>query len=273
MNTPSDRPSPKSTSPGSDPFAARLSPATGYAIAAVVSGLFISVWFSPNDSLLIGVFAACFVLMLTLRTWTIAVMLLLIQIELFLVEPHSINAFSQSDGSAILAVAVLALLIFTSRFLCLTSPPIPYPISLRSSIRAATLHARRVSREALAPFGWVPRDASSVSSSEVVTMLVRIVVPVAAVSVLLALIPLIPLDPLAPNYARLIPPAVRTITLGVILLLICVITNSLLSVLSWRRLSVLESRIYIRSVLSKWIHREITAVVKRQLKLRKTRRR
>ena len=66
---------------------------------------------------------------------------------------------------------------------------------------------------------------------------------------------LVPLDPDTPEIARLIPPAVRTITLGIILLVICVLTNSLLSILIWRKLSPAEARVFARSELSKWIHR------------------
>lgn len=253
----------------STPAADVLTSSAVYAIIAGLSGLLVSQWFSPNDSVITVLLIVFFAVMLAVRFWVIALMLLLIQAGLFLVEPGSLNAFGNSEGSAFLTIAVLTLLISASRYLTLTSSPLPYRLSNRASIKVAVQHARRTPRRDFAAFGVLPRQSSTIDSTEVVTLLVRIVVPVAVVSVLLAAVPL---DPAAPEYARLIPPAVRTITIGVILLLICVLTNSLLSALAWRRLSPAESRMFLRSELSQWIHREVSAVARGRIKSRASRR-
>ena len=161
-------------------------------------------------------------------------------------------------------------MISSCRYLTLTSSPTPYRLTNRSSVKVATHHARRrKSRKTFAAFGVLPRDGSTVGSAELFTMLGRMVLPVAAVSMLLTLVPL---DPDTPSDARLIPPAVRTISLGIVLLLICVMSNSLMNVLVWRKLSSAEAKIFLRSELSKWIHREVSRVVRRRVRFRSSRR-
>lgn len=257
------------TEGGSSALTSEVSPATAYGVGAVACGVFISLWFVPYDQLLKSIFALCFVAMFGLRSWTVALMLLLIQIQMFALERGSADAYGMSNGHPLLSVAVVALLIFSSRYLALTSPPIPYRLGMRESIRLAGLHLRRAKRDLFAPFGMRSRNTETVDSSEVITGLVRIFFPVVVVSFLLAAIPL---DPYTPDYARLIPPAVRAITLGIILLLIFVVVNGVVKVVSWRRRSGLELKVFLRSELSQWIHREVSAVAKRQMKLRIRRR-
>jgi hypothetical protein len=247
-----------------------LNPSVVYAIVAALSGLFVTMWLSPGDMLSRTLLVVFFAVMIGVRFWAVGLIFLMIQVGLFVVEPGSIGAFVDSRGSSLAAIGVLALLISSCRYLTLTSSPSPYRLSNRSSFKVAMQHIRRVPRGDFARFGVLSRDASTVSSMEVVTMLLRIVISVVAVSVLLAAVPL---QADAAEYARLIPPAVRAVTLGVILLLIFVLANSLMNVLSWRRLSSSEAKVFLRSELSKWIHREVSAVSRRRIRFRTSRRR
>jgi hypothetical protein len=248
-----------------------LTAASAYGILAALSGLFVSLWFSPNDSAITLLIAVFFLVMFGVRFWSVGLILLTVQAGLFLAEPLSLSAYSVSPGSSLLAIGVLALIISSCRYLTLTSSPTPYRLTNRSSAKVALHHARRrKSRKTFAAFGVLPRDESTVRSAEPFTMLGRMVLPVAAVSMMLTLIPL---DPAAPNDARLYPPVVRTISLGIILLLICVVSNSLMNVLVWRKLSPAEARIFLRSEMSKWIHREVSRVSRRRIHFRSSRRR
>ncbi|NQV23359.1 MAG: hypothetical protein HQ518_03235 [Rhodopirellula sp.] len=269
MDRPSHRRSPLNSPDLPETVADAFTATTVYMIFAALSGLFVSLWFSPNDSVITVLIAVFFALMFGVRFWSVALIFLMVQAGLFLAEPGSVGAYADSPGSSLLAGSVLALLISGSRYLTLTSSPSSYPLSNRSSIKVALQHARRAPRKSFRRFGVLPRDAVTVGSFELFTMLARIVISVAAVSMLLAIVPL---DPAAPENARLIPTAVRTITLGIILLLICVLGNALMNVLAWRKPSPSEASFFLRSELSKWIHREVSAVSRRRIQLRASRR-
>lgn len=246
-----------------------LNPAIVYAVMAGLSGLFVSMWLSPNDSLSRTLIVAFFGVMIGFRFWAVALIFLMVQVGLFVVEPWSLGAFVYSRGSYLVAIGVLALLISSCRYLTLTSSPSPYRLSNRSSFKVAMQHIRRMPRGDFARFGVLSRSASTVSSMEVVTMLLRIVMSVVAVSILLWAVPL---QADSPEYARLHPSPVRAITLGVILLLVFVLANGLMNVLSWRRLSASEAKVFLRSEVSKWIHREVSAVSRRRIRFRASRR-
>ncbi|MDA0807315.1 MAG: hypothetical protein O3B68_04910 [Planctomycetota bacterium] len=255
----------KNAAPSNDSLAA----STAYLILAGLSAFFVSLWFSPNDTIITILIAVFFVMTLGIRFWSVALIFLMVQVGLFLAEPGSVGGYSSSPGSSLVSIGLLVLLISCCRYLTLTSSPAPYRLSNRSSVQVAFFHATREPRQAFAPFGVLSRDESTVGSAELFTMLGRAVIPVVAISFMLALAPL---DPDTPEIARLIPPAVRTITLGIILLAICVLTNSLLSILIWRKLSPAEARIFARSELSKWIHREVSRVSRRRIRFRNSRR-
>ena len=236
-----------------------------------MSGLFVTLWFSPNDSVITLLIAVFFLVMFGVRFWSVGLILLTVQAGLSLAEPHSMSAYSDSPGSSLLAIGVLTLMISSCRYLTLTSSPTPYRLTNRSSVKVALHHAfRRKSRKTFAVFGVLPRDGSTVGSAEFFTMLGRMILPVAVVSLMLTLVPL---DPNTPNDARLYPPVVRTISLGIILLIICVMANSLMNVLVWRKLSPAEASIFLRSEMSKWIHREVSRVSRRRIRFRSSRRR
>ena len=254
----------KNDAPSNDALAA----STAYLILAGLSAFLVSLWFSPDDSIITILIAVFFVMTLGIRFWSVALIFLMVQVGLFLAEPGSVGGYSSSPGSSLVSIGVLALLISCCRYLTLTSSPAPYQLSNRSSVQVAFFHATREPRQAFAPFGVLSRDESTVGSAELFTMLGRAVIPVTAISFMLALVPL---DPDTPEIARLIPPAVRTITLGIILLVICVLTNSLLSILIWRKLSPAEARVFARSELSKWIHREVSRVSRRRIRFRNSR--
>lgn len=246
-----------------------ISAATVYIIFAGLSALFVSMWFSPDHSIITILIAVFLMMTLGFRFWSVALILLMVQAGLFLAEPGSVGGYYNSPGSSLVAIGVLALLISCSRYLTLTSSPAPFRLSNRSSVRVAWQHATREPRKEFAKFGVLSRDDSTVSPGELFTMLARTVIPVVAIS---AMLQLVPLDPDTPEIARLIPPAVRTITLGIILLAICVLANSFLSIFVWRRQSPSEARVFIRSELSKWIHREVSRVSLRRIRFRSSRR-
>lgn len=246
-----------------------VSAASTYIVFAALSGLFVSLWFSPNDSIITILIATFLGLMFAVRFWTVGLLFLTVQVGLFLAEPHALWRVNYSPGSSLLAMAVLTLLISSCRYLGLTSSPLPYRMTNRESIIAAMQHVRRSSRESFARFGVLPRDELVISSAEMIMMLVRIVVPVTVVSVLLTLIPL---NLRAPEYAGLMPTVLHIIMLGAVLLVSCVLANGLMNVLAWRYLSETESRVFLRTELSKWIHREVSAVSRHRIKRRASRR-
>lgn len=258
-----------SNSMASNHVAGELTPALIYAVIAGASALLVAQRLSSSNSMAASLLVVLLVVTLTIRFWMVGLMLVVIQVSLLFMVPASWFASVHSQGSVFLTVAVLTLVMSTSRYLALTVSPMPYRVSGSWLHRVAMRHFRRAPCADFAAYGVLPRKVSTLTAMEVVTMLLRIVIAVAAVSVLLAMVPVYR-D--APNFARLYPVVVRGIHIVVILLVIYVLTNGLLNVLVWRRLSSAESRMFLRSELSQWIHREVSAVARRRIKSRKSRR-
>ena len=263
------RPLTRAAQPGVESTLDSIGGATAYMIIAGLSGLFVAAWFSPNDTVSKSLMIVFFGLMVGFRFWAVALIFLMVQVGLFLVEPGSLGAFSDSQGSSLLALGVLGLVISSCRYLTLTSSPLPYRLSNRESTRVALFHVRRRPRRSFIPYGILPRAESTANTAELLTMLARMVISTVAVSILLVLVPL---DPMTPEVVRLHPSAVRTITLGIVLLLLWVLANGLMNVLAWRRLSSVEARLFLRSELSKWVHREVSSVARRRIRFRTSRR-
>ena len=144
----------KNDAPSNDALAA----STAYLILAGLSAFLVSLWFSPDDSIITILIAVFFVMTLGIRFWSVAFIFLMVQVGLFLAEPGSVGGYSSSPGSSLVSIGVLALLISCCRYFTLTSSPAPYQLSNRSSVQVAFFHATREPRQAFAPFGVLSRD-------------------------------------------------------------------------------------------------------------------
>jgi hypothetical protein len=82
----------------------------------------------------------------------------------------------------------------------------------------------------------------------------------------------IPVNPYALDEAWLIPSGLRVISLGILLLAIFLVTDFLLDVMTWRRISLIEARVFLRSVLTSWCDRELRAINRHDLNQRRPRR-
>ena len=248
---------PNHSQPGVHPRSDEVPPAIIYGGLMLVAAILIALRFPPSNFRIFLLFTACVALQFTLRMCTATAMLLLIQAALFFADRQRFFGSTHSSGEILIAGAVVLLLMSSGRFLTLGVPLIPWNATLRTTLdriwkRFVLSRPQTVDRTRLDA-----RCPSSFRTTEVFTAVLRVGF---AVFVATELLEFVPLDPNAPDYARLVPPALRAILIGLGLLAASVSFNTILSVLSWRRITPGEARVYLNSQLSQECHREISAV-------------
>ena len=245
-------------------------PAAGTYLAAVLVSIVIVLpqFTASGDKRILWLFLAALIAMVLMRLWTVAALLVLLQMKLGITERT--RPVSELFGSEIVfAIAVLVMLIAGSRLVALVAPMVAPDSTIFGLLR--TVFRRlgsdpREEQDAVMP----TRRGTTFSTVEGLTGLTRAIGSVLAAVFLLSVVPL---DQSTPVRLLLYEWAVRPITIGVILIVIYQLANTLLSTLAWRRLSEPEARTYLRSELMDWPHRDIRGVVKRQVRERGKRRR
>lgn len=196
-----------------------------------------------------------------LRRWTVGLVLLLIQAALLVGQPR-IEMKQASLWDLILAAAAITLLAAASRFL-MVAPELSPVADLSAATR------RLMPRKLRGAGSSLVRHAGHYGVAERLTLIFRVVLAVGGAAFLLRSIPV---NPFALDEAWLIPSGLRLISLGVLLLAIFLVTDLLLDVVTWRRISPREARLFLRSVLTSWCDRELRAIFRHGLKQRRSRR-
>lgn len=252
-----------------------------YAAVAVVSAFSIGIHllqFGYSEAAF--VLAVLVVLLIVVRLWFVGPVVFLVQLFLLMSERQIFGGgrFMESD-SVTLAAATLAFVIAASRYVALTSSVVPYStVSLRGTVRenvtafvkSLTLNGPggrtsvRAELDRHARLG--PRSPRTIRREEFATGLFRILVPLLVAMVLLMFVPT------RPDSARvvgLVPGALRTATVAWIIAGCCGAVLLLLKLLSRNSQSPREAGVYLRTVVTWWCHRDLGAMVKRQIKHRK----
>lgn len=204
------------------------------------------------------------ILVLTLRRWTGALLLALLQIHLFFLEPHVVD----SDGAAgefVWVMATVLLIMAVSRFRTLQEK------DQHSSVRLL------LSSLATSAANTTDRDSSAMSrhSGTAIMPLGRSVLLLVACSlVALDLMSLVPPDRTITGLStvsefRLRPSGYRVIMSGLLLFSAYVLGWIFINEGVWRRLLPTQASIYLRSVLLKWLHRDLRMLTKRRLTMRR----
>lgn len=239
----------------------KSSPAFFYAMAMVAGATAAAMMFRRGGVSLLVFFAVALGALVILRRWTVGVILLLIQAALLAGQPQVLmDRASTSD--LILASAVITLVIASCRFLMIAPELSPVADLSRATQR---MLPRRFQHTP----GPLTRRNSRFCPAERFTAALRILLSVGGAAFLLRSIPV---NPRALDEAWLIPSGLRLISLGVLLLAIFLVTDLLIDVLTWRRISPREARVFLRSVLTSWCDRELRTVHRHELKQPRSRR-
>lgn len=221
------------------------SPAFFYSIAIAAGAAASALTFSRGGVWLILLFGLALAGMMILRLWTPGVLLLIVQAALFGGQPMKlIDRVSLPD--LMIAAAVITLVVAGSRFLMIARNLSPIA-SLSESVRRYLPDGLRESTGQT-----LTRNAVAFGHGERVTAILRIVLAVVGAALLLRAIPV---DPTAEDTVWLIPTGLRLISLGVLMLSIFLVTDVLVETITWRRLSIREARVFLRSVLTSWCDR------------------
>lgn len=245
-------------------------PAAGTYFAALLVSIVIVLpqFTASGDRRLFWLFLAALMGLLLVRMWTVAAMFLLLQIQLGINERPRVIA-ELASNEIVFGTGVLVMVIAGCRLATLVAPMVAPDSTIFGLIRTAWRRVVADSEEdanAVMP----TRRGVSFSVSEGLTGLAR---AIGAVAVAAFVLSLVPLDPSTRSDVLLFEWAVRPITLGIGLIVVYQLVNAFLGILAWQRLSRAEARVYLRSDLVEWPHRDIRGVVRRQVNQRRDRRR
>lgn len=246
----------------SQPATGEGSPAVFYGIAIAGGAVASALTFTRNGPELLLLFAAALAALVILRLWTVGILLLIVQAALTAGQTMDQND-SVSMFDLIIAAAVMTLLVAAGRFLMIARELSPLADLSEATRRYLPEKLRTRTDESLT------RNARGFGIAERGTVILRIVLAVAGAALLLRAIPI---DPNSLDDVWLIPPGLRLISLGVLMLSIFLVTDLLIEAVTWRRLSVREARVFLRSVLTSWCDRELRTIMYQEMKQRRKRR-
>ena len=236
-------------------------PAFFYAIAMAAGATATAMLFTRGGVSLLLFFAVSLGTLVVLRRWTVGVILLLVQAALLVGQRQDLM-HRASISDLILASAIMTLLVAASRFLVI-APELSPVADLSEATR------RYIPRRLRGTLSSLVRRDGHFCPAERFTAALRILLAVGGAAFLLRSIPV---NPYALDEAWLIPSGLRVISLGILLLAIFLVTDFLLDVMTWRRISLIEARVFLRSVLTSWCDRELRAINRHDLNQRRPRR-
>lgn len=205
------------------------------------------------------------VLALTLKRWTGAIVLALLQVSLFFLEDPQVVRHDVTT-TLIWVVSGLALVASISRYRTLQEFEqesavrlLPKLLQLRASVRNPI--RRRAAEAARRSFMQIPRSVLQLAGCLFIATVLLWLVPLHRGSSVI-------------NTAReygIIPTGYRTIMMGVLLFLLYLPIWLVINEVTWRRHTPAQSRLFLRTALIKWMHRDLRMVVRRSLRLRRRR--
>ena len=199
------------------------------------------------------------------RVWTIGLLLLLFLTVLILNEPPAYDA-PISFESLIISCMVLLVVIAASRYYMLSAPLIKISKRSRDRTKKRKFLSWENWKRPIVPKVIESRSSDHFSNYELFTGLLRGLFPLAISMVLLWLVPL---DRSSVQNFRLTPGGLRAIGLSLSLFCVVVITNGLLNIFVWKKLSASETRIYLHSILGQFLLSETRMVIQRKIKDRR----
>lgn len=203
------------------------------------------------------------ILTLTLKRWTGALVLALLQANLFMLEEPGIAGLNPT-ASVIWVGVSLMLMACISQFRTLQD------FEPHSALRLFP-RLRRLQRPPRSQLGRLSAESSRRSLAKWPRTLLQLTGCALLAALLMWLVPMHPRNGPVNTVReyRLIPTGYRTIMMGVLLFLIYLPTWLVTNEVRWRSHSVAQSGVYLRGVFLKWIHRDLRMVVRRTVRLRR----
>ncbi|MBM81772.1 MAG: hypothetical protein CMJ78_14435 [Planctomycetaceae bacterium] len=241
-------------------------PAIIYSGCVLLAASFVAGGFSMDVDYTFTVFVVGLFLLLAIRFSVVTVILITVLVELGYKDQRILFPTGFGLGELIFVAAVVSMVITACRYLVVTSPIVAFDgvNSLMSTCRWI-LSLGHFERE---QSGIPKRRSQSFSNYELVDVVVRVLLAISIASLILRFIPV---DPTAEVTTGLTLPGLRTITIALVLLTFIVVVNTGMTLIAWRQNTPVESQVYLRSVITRWCHREIRRIVKRQLRERQKR--
>ncbi len=204
------------------------------------------------------------ILVLTLRRWTGALLLALLQIHLFFLEPRTLG-FRSIAAEFLWVMATVLLVMAVSRFRTLQE------IDEHSTIR------RLLSSLTAGPAGMNGRVSPASFRHSVAAMFTigrSVLLLIACSALAFFLMSFVPMDTTFTGLNtirefRLRPSGYRVLMSGLLLFSVFLLAWLIINEGVWRRLSAAQAGVYVRSVFLKWLHRDLRMVTKRRLKRRR----
>lgn len=233
-----------------------------FVLTVALGGLFVWTLFPGIEirTSLLLIFLA--LLVLTLKRWTGALLLAIVQLHLFYFDPRD-RLSLMSTGSFFWVFFAVVLVLAVSRYRTLQDHD-------RQSVGKTFGHLWRFLR----------RPDAAVAQN-LMGNLIQVSIQLVKASVIIAfsayvawyLLASEPLNPRANGFTireyRLIPSGYRVIMLGLKIFSIVLVSWIAVNEIVWRSLSPKQAGVYLRSTFLNWIHRDFRMVVKRRLKSRR----
>jgi len=205
-------------------------------------------------------------LVLTLKRWTGAAMLGLIQLHLLLIEPPSHDPTNVLGGFLWVALTVVLLMI-VSRYRTLRQR------DHASSVTAfgGPLSSSGSGGPPMAEAEATPPDQIWYNLNHLLQQCIRGVLLIAACAVLaVVVISLVPQESVSLTIREfgLKPSGYRLIRLALGLFAVWLVAWIIVNELVWRSLSPAQARMYVRGTMTQWLHRDLRMIIFKRMKVR-----
>lgn len=198
-------------------------------------------------------------LLLGLIRWSAAILLILIQLDLYLTVP-AMGAIREPPGLIIAFLAVVLLMLLSRLRSAQELTGIHSATQLLLSAGTALLNPEtQTSSDQV-------EEANHAPAFEALSITVRTLLLVLAAGLLLIMFPE---DRGSVRQFGITPTGLRTLQIGLILFTGYIALTLPLSELRWKRLTLAQAGVYLRSRFAGWLHRDLRAVERRRRKLRK----
>ena len=239
-------------------------PALVYAALAIAASVIPMSALSRIDARLQMTVVVILAVMLVLRTWLSGFLLVLMLLPTFEPETLQLDSYTVSY-----AASVLVFLIASSRYVGLTASQVasgersPAFFS-RSVFELLGDVLRRAKGRERSP-GLSPRRMGHVTGAEFVTAGTMVAVAVFSAMMVLNWFPATFAAYEGLGRIQLQPVQLRTVFIGLLTVAVVSVFNTLMGTLALRRMSSTAAGIYLRSVVTRWTHREQRSMIRRQL--------
>jgi len=230
-----------------------------YTMAVICIGL-VMTWLLQNPFFPAAVRLMCFaILLLGLIRWSAAILLILIQLDLYIRTPAL--GTTQEPPGLMIAFLTVVLLMLLSRLR--SSQELT---GIRSATQLLTSAGSVLLNPGKRPFPIHAEEQGGVAAVEILAMALRSLLFVLGAGSLLLLFPE---ERGSVQQFGLTPSGLRTLEIGLVVFTCYILLTLPLSELKWKQLTPDQAGIYLRSRFAGWLHRDLRAVERKRRRLQR----